>query len=280
MRLLTYRTGTGTRAARVDGNEVHDLPFADVGAVLAAAADAPGGLAEVTDRTGAARRRAAVELAPVITGPSKIFCVGHNYAAHIAETGRDTPAHPTLFAKFACALVGAADPVELPAESQAVDWEAELAVVIGRPVRRASEAEARAAIAGYTIINDVSMRDWQLRTPQWLAGKTFERSSPFGPELVTLDELPDPDDLAIRCTVDGVVMQESRTSDLLFDPVSLIQFISTICTLVPGDVIATGTPSGIGNARDPKVFLQPGQTMVTEVEGIGRLVNVCREEGR
>jgi acylpyruvate hydrolase len=123
------------------------------------------------------------------------------------------------------------------------------------------------------------MRDWQLRTPQWLAGKTFERSSPFGPELVTLDELPDPHDLAIRCTVDGVVMQESRTSDLLFDPVTLVRFISTICTLVPGDVIATGTPSGIGNARDPKVFLQPGQTMVTEVEGIGQLVNVCRAEG-
>jgi len=212
--------------------------------------------------------------------PWKICCGGHNYAAHIAETGREAPAHPTLFAKFPIALIGAADPVELPAESQAVDWEAELAVVIGRPVRRASEEEARSAIAGYTIVNDVSMRDWQLRTPQWLAGKTFERSSPLGPELVTLDELPEPDDLMIRCSVDGEVMQESRTSDLLFDPVTLIRFISTICTLVPGDVIATGTPSGIGNARDPKVFLRPGQTMVTEVEGIGRLVNTCREEIR
>ena len=280
MRLLTYRTGTGIRAARVEGDQVHDLPFADVGAVLAAAADAPGGLAEVTEHTTGSRSRADIDLAPVVVAPSKIFCVGHNYAAHIAETGRETPAHPTLFAKFPTALIGATDPVELPAESQAVDWEAELAVVIGRPVRRASEEAARSAIAGYTVINDVSMRDWQLRTPQWLAGKTFDRSSPFGPELVTLDELPDPGDLAIRCTVDDVVMQESRTSDLLFDPVALVRYISTICTLVPGDVIATGTPSGIGNARDPKVFLKPGQIMVTEVEGIGRLVNMCRAEGR
>lgn len=280
MRLVTRRTDVGTRAAILADQVVHDLPFADVAEVLAAAATAPGGLAEVAAQAGETQAVEAVSLAPVIPAPSKIFCVGLNYTGHIAETGRDTPTHPTLFAKFPIALVGPRDPIVLPKESQSVDWEAELALVIGQQVRHATEDEARAAIAGYTIMNDISMRDWQLRTQQWLAGKTFERSTPLGPALVTLDELADPDDLAISCSVDGVTMQESRTSDLLFDPVSLVRFISTICTLVPGDVIATGTPSGIGNTRNPKVFLQDGQSLVTEIEGLGQLVNRCESDGR
>lgn len=155
----------------------------------------------------------------MIVNPAKIFCVGLNYASHIAETHRDTPAYPTLFAKFPIALVGPRDPFIVPKEPREVDWEAELAVVIGQPIRHATEGEARLAIAGYAIMNDVSMRDWQLRTRQWLPGKSFEQSSPFGPELVTLDELSDADELAITCSVDGDVMQNSRTSDLLFDPI-------------------------------------------------------------
>jgi acylpyruvate hydrolase len=189
--------------------------------------------------------------------------------------GHEFPDHPTVFAKFPISLVGARDDVWLPRESDAVDWEAELGVVIGRTVRRASAHEARDAIAGYTVVNDVSMRDWQYRTQQWLQGKTWERSTPVGPWLVTPDEIDHAADLRVTCAVDGEVMQDGRTSDLLFDPVETAQYLSTICTLEPGDLISTGTPAGVGHGRKPPVYLRPGQVMATAIEGIGELVNRC-----
>jgi acylpyruvate hydrolase len=195
--------------------------------------------------------------------------------------GRQLPEHPTLFAKYASALTGPTDPIPLPPESSAVDWEAELAVVIGASVRRVPTGDAGRAIAGYAVANDVSMRDWQNRTLQWLQGKTFEASTPLGPALVTPDELPgDPavPDLDIRSEVDGVVMQLARTGDLLFGPAQCIAYISTFMTLEPGDVILTGTPAGVGMGRDPAVFLKPGQVGRIAIEGIGELVNRCEAE--
>jgi len=185
------------------------------------------------------------------------------------------PAHPTIFAKYARALIGARDPIMLPAVSDKVDWEVELAVVVGQPVRRADEAAARDAIAGSTILNDVSVRDWQFRTNQFLQGKTFESTTPLGPTLVTTDEIDFADGLEVRCEVDGETMQTGNTSDLLFPPVELIRYLSTIFTLDPGDIIATGTPSGVGAGRTPEVYLRSGQTVRTTIEGLGELVNKC-----
>ena len=166
----------------------------------------------------------------------------------------------------------------MPSVSQRVDWEVELGVVIGRPVYRATPKEAAAAIAGYTVINDVSMRDWQRRTLQWLAGKMFERSTPAGPYLVTPDEVGNAEDLEVRCEVDGVVMQQSRTADLLFSPADIASYASQVITLRPGDLIATGTPGGVGDARKPPVYLRSGNTLRTAIEGLGECLNYCVEE--
>ncbi len=275
MRLATIRTGTGTgtRAVRVDGAQLVDLDFADVRellerpdwAQLAAAADGDRHPAEGAD------------FAPLIPQPGKIFCVGLNYRTHILEMGRELPSYPTLFAKFADALIGARDPIALAPESDAIDWEGELTVVIGQTVRRADDDQAAQAIAGFTVMNDVTMRDWQYRTKEWLQGKTFEHSTPLGPVLVTPDELPG--GFAPACTLtsvlDGETMQKADTSDLVFGPVELVKYISTLITLRPGDVIATGTPGGVGHASKPPRYLQAGQTLVTEISGLGRLENVA-----
>jgi acylpyruvate hydrolase len=218
------------------------------------------------------------DFAPVVPAPGKILCVGLNYAAHIREMGRELPEFPTLFAKFTPALVGAYDDIVLPAVSDAMDWEAELAVVIGQTVRHASAEAARAAIAGYAVLNDVTARDWQNRTPQWLQGKTFEATTPFGPYLVSPDEAGE--GLTIGCDVDGEQMQRSDTADLVFDPVELVRYISTILTLSPGDVIATGTPGGVGHARTPERYLRDGAVLTTRIEGLGECRNRCRAEKR
>ena len=272
MRLATIRTQDGTTAAQLDGDMLVPLDAADVGEVLAA-----GGLGR--PREGAAPVPAAeADYAPVVPRPGKIICVGLNYRAHILETGRDLPQYPTLFAKFADTLTGARDDLVLPSVSEKVDWEVELGVIIGRPVYRATAAEAEAAIAGYTVVNDVSMRDWQRRTLQWLQGKMFERSTPAGPYLVTADEVGSAPDLEVRCEVDGVVMQQSRTSDLLFGVAEIVAYASQAVTLRPGDLIATGTPGGVGNARKPPVYLQPGNVLRTWIEGLGECVNQCVAE--
>lgn len=273
MRLATIRTGAGqTRAVRLDGGSAVELGFDDVGAVLAAGVDAA--------RLPAGAKHAVhdVDFAPLVLRPGKIVCLGLNYRAHILETGRDLPAYPTLFAKYADALVGACDDIELPPEVERPDWEVELAFVIRRTVRRARGDEAVDAIAGYTICNDVSMRDWQYRTLQWLQGKTWERSTPLGPYLVSADEVDGARDLGLRCEVDGRVMQDARTSDLLFTPADIVEYLSTIVTLCPGDVVSTGTPGGIGDARDPKVSLRPGQVVRCTIEGLGEQLNRCVAE--
>jgi len=270
MRLVTVRTETGTSAGRLDDTEVVMLPFSDVGALLASGEDWP-------TRSGADGPREPLDrsrLAPIVPSPAKVICVGLNYLLHVREGGGEVPSYPTLFAKYTDALTGPYDEIALPAASPRVDWEAELLVVIGRAVRNATEDEAAAAIAGFSIGNDVSMRDWQRRTPQWLQGKTWESCSPVGPALVTADEVGGVrPDLAISCLVDGETMQDARTSDLLFDPVHVVAYASTIGTLRPGDLIFTGTPDGVGFARTPPIFIQDGQVVTTRIEGLGEMVN-------
>jgi acylpyruvate hydrolase len=271
MRLLTIRTTEGTRAARLEGDQVVELPFGDVGAVLSSGPD----WARAAATQGTRRSLNDVELAPVVTEPDKIICLGLNYRSHIQEMGRDLPAYPTMFSKFRSALIGPRDRIVLPPESDEPDWEVELGLLIGKPVRRARGPQAEEAIAGYCVVNDVTMRDWQRRTTQYLQGKTFERTTPVGPVLVTPEEVDGARDLELTSFVDGELMQRGRTSDLLFSPVELVEYISTVVTLLPGDLIATGTPAGVGAARTPPVFLRPGQIVRASIEGIGELVNEC-----
>ncbi|MFD7276253.1 fumarylacetoacetate hydrolase family protein [Streptomyces sp. NPDC059862] len=277
MKLATIRRDGATRAVRLDGEVLVDLGVPDVGALLrqddwaerAAAASGPTYSA------------AGADFAPVVPAPSKVVCVGLNYRNHIQEMGRDLPEHPTLFAKFADALIGAGDDIVRPEETDRFDWEVELAVVVGAPVRRARGEEAERAIAGFTVLNDITCRDWQFRTREWLQGKMWDSTTPVGPYLVTPDELPGGvrPSLDVRLLVDGEVMQSDSTGDLLFDPVDLVEYVSTIVRLNPGDIIATGTPGGVGHARKPERYLLGGETVVTEIQGIGRLENrVVKEQ--
>lgn len=274
MRLATVRTESGLRAARLDGDALVLLPFADVGELLAT-----GPAWRKTAEGGGSEAIAVQEadFAPVVPRPEKIMGIGLNYRAHAAEAGLALPDHPVIFAMYWRCLLGARDDLVLPPNSTMVDWEAELGLVIGRPVFRADLADAAAAIAGYTIVNDVSMRDWQRRTSQFLQGKTFESSTPAGPYLVTPDEVDDAKDLHITCEVDGEIMQDAHTSDLVFKPAEIVAYASQFITLSPGDLIATGTPGGVGGGRRPQVYLRGGQIMRTSIKGLGEQLTRCCE---
>lgn len=274
MKLATLRTGATTKAVRVDGDVLIDLGAPDVGTLLGRDDWAEHAAAATAGNAGTYAADGA-EYAPVVPRPSKVICVGLNYRTHITEMGRDLPEHPTLFAKFADSLIGAGDDILRPDETEQFDWEVELAVVIGTRVRRARGEEAEQAIAGFTVLNDITCRDWQFRTREWLQGKMWDSSTPVGPCLVTPDELPGGvrPALDVRLTVDGEVMQSDSTADLLFDPVALVEYVSTITRLNPGDIIATGTPGGVGHARKPGRYLVGGETVVAEIDGIGRLEN-------
>ena len=273
MRLATIRTAAGTRAVRLDGQQAVETGDADVRALL----ERPDWSAHAAAAAGPVHAVDGLDYAPLVPSPEKILCVGQNYADHIAEMGHQPPAYPTIFAKFAPALVGAHDDIVLPSVSEAVDYEAELTIVIGTPVRHATREQAQAAIAGYTIMNDVSVRDWQMRTSQFLQGKTFESTTPLGPHLVTPDELPD-GAWEIGTTIDGETLQHSDTGQLVFGVLDLVVYLSTIVTLRPGDVIATGTPGGVGHARKPPRYLRDGEQVVTAIAGIGECRNTCRAE--
>lgn len=275
MKLATIRVNGATRAVKAEGTVLVDLGAADLGAFLSApdwprqAAAATAGQGTVTyPVTGA-------DFAPLVPAPSKVICVGLNYRNHIQEMGGTLPEYPTLFAKFPDSLLGARDDLVKPAETDKWDWEVELAIVIGRPARRVKGTDAAAAIAGFTVLNDVSARDWQTRTSEYLQGKMWDRSTPVGPYLVTPDELPGATAPALRLqtVVDGAVMQDDSTADLLFGPVALVEYISTVIRLNPGDIIATGTPGGVGAGRKPPRFLVGGELLTTRIEGIGELAN-------
>lgn len=275
MRLATIRTATGTRAVRVDDTTAVETGDADVRALL----ERPDWRAHADAAAGPSHDVDGLDYAPLVPAPEKIICVGLNYRDHVREMGNELPAYPTLFGKYAPALVGAHDDIVLPTVSDQVDWEAELTVVIGTPVRHADHEQAAAAIGGYTVLNDVSVRDYQRRTGQFLQGKTFEHSTPLGPWLVTPDELPE-GGWEISTTLDGETMQRSSTSELVFGAVDLVVYLSEILTLNPGDVIATGTPGGVGHARKPPRYLTDGAELVTSIAGIGELRNTCRRELR
>ncbi|MFZ1993863.1 MAG: fumarylacetoacetate hydrolase family protein [Solirubrobacteraceae bacterium] len=222
---------------------------------------------------GAAFALSQATVRPLIPRPGKIICVGLNYRAHIEETHRDDSDYPVLFTKFATSLTGAYDAIECPPESHEVDYEGELAVVIGAVARRLDPADALDAVAGYTVANDVTMRDFQYRTHQWLQGKAWDASTPLGPALVTTDEAPDPGALTLRTLVNGEIVQETTTDLMIFPVRTLVSVISQFTTLEPGDVILTGTPAGVGFRREPKLLMTDGDVAVVEIEGIGRTEN-------
>jgi acylpyruvate hydrolase len=225
---------------------------------------------------------AAVRLRAPIANPRKIICLGQNYRAHAAEAKAEVSPDPILFNKYPTAIIGPEDPILLPAVSKEVDYEVELAFIIGRRGRHIPKAQALEYVAGYTIFNDVSARDYQLRKQggQWMSGKTFDTFAPMGPALVTRDEIPDPHTLDITCSVSGEILQSSNTKHLIFSVEDIIAYCSHIFTLEPGDVIATGTPEGIGFARSPQRFLKDGDLVALEIARIGKLQNPVRDEQR
>lgn len=212
------------------------------------------------------------DLLTPITRPGKSICVGLNYFDHAAEAGKKAPDVPTLFSKVSTALTGPRSDIRLPALSAEVDWEAELAVLIGKQTTQASEEQAREAVAGYTVLNDLSIRDWQSRTSEWFQGKNFDKSTPVGSVIVTRDELEPKAGLRVETLVNDKVEQSGSTSDLIFSVTELVLYISQFLTLEPGDIIATGTPGGVGFVHPPR-FLQTGDVLRTRIEGIGELRN-------
>jgi 2-keto-4-pentenoate hydratase/2-oxohepta-3-ene-1,7-dioic acid hydratase in catechol pathway len=205
--------------------------------------------------------------------PGKVIGVGLNYRDHAAEAGQPLPERPLLFAKWTTSLIGPGDSIVLPRESDQVDFEAELGLVVGRRVRDVSAADALDALAGVICVNDISARDVQFADGQWTRAKSFDTFCPVGPRLVSMSEVGDLSDLRIRCILNGEVMQDSRTSEMVFSAAEIVSFASRALTLEPGDLIATGTPSGVGLARKPPVFLQPGDEVVVEIENVGELSN-------
>jgi 2,4-didehydro-3-deoxy-L-rhamnonate hydrolase len=262
MKLVSYDGGFG----RVEGSDV--VPMGDdiVGYIATGRADGDGTPVPLE----------GLLLRAPISRPGKIVCVGLNYRDHAEESGQSIPEEPVLFAKYANSVVGPDAPIEIPPTVEQPDFEAELGVVIGRRTQRVDEADALDHVAGYTCVNDVSARDLQFRSSQWLLGKAIDTFLPLGPWVVTADEVGDPQTLGIRCLVDGEVMQDSSTKQMVFGVADLVAFISRTITLEPGDLIATGTPPGVGMAKTPPRWLRDGDTVTVEIERVGALTNTVR----
>jgi 2-keto-4-pentenoate hydratase/2-oxohepta-3-ene-1,7-dioic acid hydratase in catechol pathway len=278
MKLATFTHDGSTRLGAVDGDEIVDLAAAapelprEMVDFLAAGGDALLA-AQAAIGTGPRLPLAEVRLEAPIARPPKFLAVGLNYADHVAESGLETPQYPTLFNKQSTCVVGPADPVHVPRASHVVDYEGELGFVIGRRCRHVSRDDAADVIAGYLVVNDVTVRDWQLRTPTWTIGKSFDTHGPIGPWIVTTDELGDPHRLRLRTWVNGELRQESNTKQLIFDCFTLVEHLSTAFTLEPGDIVATGTPAGVGITMKPPRLLQAGDVVRVEIEGIGSIEN-------
>jgi 2-keto-4-pentenoate hydratase/2-oxohepta-3-ene-1,7-dioic acid hydratase in catechol pathway len=280
VRFVTFQSPQGARVAGVRDGRYVDLAKTDSTLPWSLKELLAGG-PEVMRRAAAALSKGAtfdpgtVRLLAPIPEPQKVICVGLNYADHARESGMEPPPEPVIFNKFPTAVAAHQDVIPLPGESHEVDYEAELVVVINRRARRIAAADAMNYVGGYCVGNDVSARDWQAHKPgkQWLLGKTFDSFAPFGPELVTPDEVGDVGHLRIQCRVNGRTLQDSNTDQLIFSVPRLIAYISQVCTLVPGDVIFTGTPPGVGFARQPPIFLQPGDVAEVEIERLGLLRN-------
>jgi acylpyruvate hydrolase len=268
MRFASALNGDRPLIVRVDGDQATPLAGAtELGR------DTPISWLRSAQAAGDPIALADLRLRALVPNPAKVFCVGLNYVAHIEETQRQESDYPVLFTKFASTLTGPYDEITVPPEPEAIDFEGELTIVIGEPVRRATRANALDAVAGFTVANDVSMRDYQYKTHQWVQGKAWDATTPVGPVLVTVDEAGDGSGLTLRTTLNGEVVQESSTDLMIFDVATLIATISQFASLAPGDLILTGTPSGVGYRREPKLLLGDGDLLVTEVDGIGRLEN-------
>ncbi len=281
MRWVTVATEQGPRACGVVHERYVDLNGADpqmpssMRELLGLAPDQQRKAWSLLDRGTLSYEPAKTRLLAPVPDPRKIICIGLNYRDHAAESGVPVPPEPVLFSKYPTTLIGHLDRIVLPRVSQQVDYEAELVIVIGRGGKHISSQNARDHVGGYTVGHDVSARDWQLKKPakQWMAGKTFDTFAPTGPELVTPDEVPDPHNLGIRLRLNGQTMQDSCTSQLIFGVDELIAYLSRIVTLEPGDLIFTGTPPGVGMARKPPVWLQPGDVVEVEMDRLGILRN-------
>jgi 2-keto-4-pentenoate hydratase/2-oxohepta-3-ene-1,7-dioic acid hydratase in catechol pathway len=277
MRLVSYDAGDGARAGVIEDGLVHD-------AWAALGEPHRGSLRELIahERIDDLRGRlgntgspshplGSVALLPPIPDPDKIVCIGLNYGKHAAEGGMEPPPAPTIFGKYRNALAAPGATVRLPANSRKVDYEAEVAFVVGRRAGRVAEADALDHIAGYTLLNDLSARDLQFATPQWMSGKVFDGSAPCGPALVTPEDAGAPDAIEISLTLNGEQMQGASTADLIFSIPQLLSHLSELMTLEPGDIVSTGTPEGVGGARDPRVWLADGDEIVIESPTLGRL---------
>lgn len=279
MKLATFSHGGSTRTGRVDGDMLIDLAAAglpsDMPSLLAAGSDA---LAKAAKATGTPLALADVRLEAPIPRPPKFFAIGLNYADHIAETGMKTPEFPLFFNKQPTCVIANGDAIHRPKASDKLDYEGELGFVIGRRCRHVPRDRAHEVIAGYTIINDVSVRDWQRRAQTMILGKGWDTHGPMGPWLTTADEVGDPHNLELKTWVNGELRQHSSTKHLIFDCYEQVATLSTMCTLEPGDVVSTGTPSGVGLGFDPKRFLNAGDHVRIEIDGLGTLENHVIEE--
>ena len=282
MKLLSYSYQGVASYGVLQGDGVIDVaPIAgEAGATLREALER-GSLERI--RAWAASQPATVQLdrirfLPVVPDPRKIFCVGINYRSHVEEAGREIPAHPMIFTRFADSQVAHLQPIVRPRVSDKLDFEGELAIVIGRRARHVKAADALAYVAGYACYNDGSVRDWQKHTIQFTPGKNFPSTGGFGPWLVTTDDIPDPSRLTLTTRLNGQGVQHASTDDLIFDAGALIAYISTFTTLSPGDVIITGTTGGVGAFRQPPLWMKPGDVVEVEISSIGTLRNIVVDE--
>ena len=282
MKFISYRSGGNDSYGILKGEEVVDLgrrlgERAPTLKALIATGNAVA-LARPHESAPADHRLADLELLPPITDPQTIACVGHNYEEHRVETQRDPTEHPSIFLRTVESLQGAGQPIVIPLESEQLDYEGELAVVIGKAGRRIAEADAWDHVFGVACFNEGSVRDWQHHTRQFIPGKNFPKTGAFGPALVTLDELPEGRVLPLTTRVNGEQLQHATTDQMIFPVPVQIAYISTFITLQPGDVIVTGTPGGVGVKRKPPRFLKPGDTVEVEIGSVGLLVNGVRKE--
>jgi len=279
LRFITFqrRSGYPELGALIDGEVIglRQAGFDDLISVITGGADTMDQVYRWVDNPPGGERLdpSSVTYLPPVVKPPKIICIGLNYRDHAEESKLPIPEVPTVFAKFATALTGHGHPIVLPKNSTKPDYEAEFAIVIGRGGRHIPEARWREHVFGYTILNDVSARDFQMATSQWMIGKTFDTFAPLGPAVVTADEIEDPHNLRITLELSGETMQDSNTSNLIFKVPQLIAHLSSVFTLQPGDIIATGTPAGVGFARKPPRWLLPGDEVRVRIEGIGELRN-------
>ncbi|MDQ5848526.1 MAG: fumarylacetoacetate hydrolase family protein [Pseudomonadota bacterium] len=281
MKLATYRTAQGASYGAVTQKGIVDLKrylgnqYPDLKALIAGNgfADAAKHLSEAPDY-----KESDVVWLPVIPNPDKIVCVGLNYQDHVVETGRDNTENPALFLRVAESQVGHRQPILRPRESKNLDFEAEIAVIIGKGGRRISQEEAWNHIFGYSCYNDGSVRDWQRHTIQWTAGKNFARTGGFGPWLVTNDDIPPGTKMTLSCRLNGERMQHATTEQMIFKIPRIIEYVSAFTSLLPGDVIVTGTPGGVGARRTPPVWMKPGDTVEIEIDKVGVLVNTIADD--